>query len=206
MLGLVSLVLLAALVYFGMANTMLESLGLADVHAFVFIGLLLGGSFVELPVIPGRADISLNFGGSLIPLVFAAYFLSRRESWGELLWTLAAIAINTAVVYSTSQTVSFGLAQREIISPIWFFSIISGVTGFLVTKSHRSALVASTLAIILADLIHLITVYNTNVPIFAAIGGEGIFDTVILSGLVTLFLSEIVGRNRTIIDSTSSNE
>lgn len=205
MSGVLILLLAAASIYFGIAYNVLEHLGLTDSQALLIIGLMIGGSFIDIPLLTGRTEISINMGGAVVPLALAVYFFSRADSYNELFRGFGAVIITTGVVYGISQVINLGLPQREIIHPIWFFGIISGITGFLTAKSHRHAFTASTFGIILTDIIHLVKAYEMNLPAIAAIGGRGVFDTVIFAGLAAVSLVEIVGENRIQLNGTSED-
>lgn len=205
MSGVLILLLAAASVYFGIAYNVLEQMGLTDTQALLIIGLMIGGSFLDIPLLPGRTEISINMGGVIVPLVLAVYFFSRVDSYHELFGGFGAVMITTGIVYGISQIISFGLPQREIIDPVWFFGIISGITGFLTARTHRHAFIASTFGIILTDIIHLVKAYEAYLPAIAAIGGRGIFDTIIFAGLAAVVLVEVFGDSRIKLPNTTED-
>lgn len=74
MSGVLILLLAAASIYFGIAYNVLEHLGLTDSQALLIIGLMIGGSFIDIPLLTGRTEISINMGGAVVPLALAVYF------------------------------------------------------------------------------------------------------------------------------------
>ena len=52
----------AALVYFGLAHRVLDRMRLTDRQALLLIGLMLLGSFVDIPLLRNTVDLSINVG------------------------------------------------------------------------------------------------------------------------------------------------
>ncbi|MFS8572850.1 MAG: hypothetical protein LOD85_07475, partial [Clostridia bacterium] len=65
--GLVILFAAALLVYFGAAHRVLDRMRLTDGQALLFLGLMVAGSFLDLPLVGGRSSLSVNVGGALVP-------------------------------------------------------------------------------------------------------------------------------------------
>ncbi|NLL49014.1 MAG: DUF1614 domain-containing protein, partial [Firmicutes bacterium] len=75
--GTALLLLVAALIYFGVGQRLLDRMRLTDTQALIFIALMIGGSFVTIPLHQGRTSVSLNLGGAVVPLALVVYLLAR---------------------------------------------------------------------------------------------------------------------------------
>ena len=194
--GMILLLIVAALIYFGAAQRVLDRMRLTDSQALLFIGLMIGGSFIDIPLYRGVAEVSINVGGAIVPLGLAIYLLIRADTARERVRGIAASLVTAAVIYGISQFFTFDPPGRGIIDPIWLFSIVAGVVGYLTGRSRRSSFIAGTLGIILTDFIHLVTAIVTRVSTTVAIGGAGIFDTIVIAGFIAVGLAEFVGETR----------
>ncbi len=194
--GMILLLIVAALIYFGLTQRILDRMRLTDTQALLFIGLMIAGSFINIPLFQGRTEVSVNVGGALIPLVLAIYLLTKADSTRE--WTRALIAaiVTAGVVYGISQVTDFEPPRRDILDPVWLFGIVAGVVGYLAGRSRRASFIAGTLGIIITDLVHMIRAFAVDLPTTVAIGGAGIFDTIVLAGIIAVSLAEVVGESR----------
>lgn len=194
--GLVLLLAVAALIYFGLLHRVLDRMRLTDRAALAIIGLLIVGSFLDLSI---TRDVSINLGGALVPLGVAAYLLLTADDRREWLRALAATAVVTVAIYTISWMYDFGPEppQRGFVDPLWLFGGIAGAIAYLATgRSRRSSFVAATLGIILTDIADWIRAGIIGMPATIAIGGAGVFDSVVVAGLVAVGLAEIVGEVR----------
>lgn len=192
-LGTIILIVAAILVYFGVAQRLLDRMRLTDRAALLFIGDMLLGSYI--PNIPLGNRLALNVGGGLVPIGFALYlWLTADESserWRALWATLiASILVYAATIYMPSEPDSI------LIDPTYAFAIIAGLTAYLLGRSRRASFIAGILSIALNDLIYAFQVSYHQQAGSTTIGGAGIFDTLVLSGLLAVGLSEIIGETR----------
>ncbi len=188
--GIIILLALAVVVYAGFAHRVLDRLRLTDRGALLFLLAMLIGGF--LPDIPLGANISINIGGGLIPIVLVIYLFSKAESW-ETGRTLIAIIITTAAVYATFKIMPLEPTYNIFLDPLYLASIVAGLTAYLVGKSRRSAFIAGVMAIILSDLLAFIENALLGGKTTIVIGGAGFFDAVVISGFLALGLAELFG-------------
>jgi uncharacterized membrane protein len=190
------LVVVAALIYFGVAQRMLDKMRLTDTQALLFIGLMVAGSFITIPLLSGRTSISLNIGGSLVPLGIVIYLLTTADSAYERVRALIASVVSAAIIFGIAQYTDFDPSSGTFIDPLWLFSIISGIVGYLAGRSRRAAFIAGVLGILLTDLVHAVRAWLANMNTRTAIGGAGVFDAMIVAGIIAVALAEIVGETR----------
>lgn len=194
--GMTVLVVVAALVYFGVAQRVLDKMRLSDTQALVFIGLMVAGSFITVPLLSGRTSISLNIGGTLVPLGIAIYLLITADSAYERIRALLAAVVTAAIVFGIAQYTDFDPSSGAFIDPLWLFSIVSGIVGYLAGRSRRAAFIAGVLGILLTDLVHALRAWMVNLNTTTVLGGAGVFDSMIISGIIAVALAEIVGEAR----------
>jgi uncharacterized membrane protein len=194
--GLILLIITAALVYFGLAQRVLDRMNLTDGQAFIFLGLMIVGSFLNLPISRGPVAISVNFGGAVVPLVLIFYLVSRAGTSAEKWRGLVAGVATGVVIWGFAKLVGYREPAEQWLDPIWSYSLIAGVIGYLAGRSRRSAFIAGTLGVIVADLIHMGIALAKGMATTVAIGGAGVFDSVVLAGLIAVTLAEVVGESR----------
>jgi len=97
----------------------------------------------------------------------------------------------------------YGLAKllpaepgRLLFDPTYLFAGAAGLVAYLFGRSRRAAFIAGLLSIILADVIQLTELIMGGIPGRTDIGGAGIFDSVILSGVLAVAFAEILGETR----------
>ncbi|SFQ96644.1 DUF1614 domain-containing protein [Desulfoscipio geothermicus] len=201
-IGIIVLIAVSILIYFGLAQRVLDRMRLSDRAALGIIALLAVGSFIDIPLSTGRYDVSVNLGGALVPLGVAIYLLTRAgtdREWGRAL--LAAV-ITGAVIFGVGN-----LMGRTEIEPggrffgyldaLWVYPIIGGLVAYIAGRSRRSAFIAATLGLMLVDVAYLVWLVYTGAPAGrVAIGGAGAFDGIVLAGIVAVLLAEIIGETR----------
>ncbi len=92
-------VLLALLVLLtaGFGGAWCERLGLTRTACALWAGLALAASGVNLPL-PPHGAVLINPGGTVVPLAFAAFVLSRPGPRGRLWWMRLAAAVTACAV------------------------------------------------------------------------------------------------------------
>lgn len=188
--GIIILLVVAVIVYAGFAHRVLDRLRLSDKAALLFLVAMLLGGF--LPEIPLGANLSINIGGGLIPLILVGYLFSKAESW-EIGRTVIAVVIATAVVYAAMKIMPLEPTYNLFIDPLYLIAITAGLIAYLAGRSRRGAFIAGVMAIILSDLLAFLENTLMGVTAATAIGGAGFFDAVVISGFIALGLAELFG-------------
>ncbi|HHW10373.1 MAG TPA: DUF1614 domain-containing protein [Firmicutes bacterium] len=195
-LGLILLFILAAIVYFGLAERVLDRLRLTDTQALIFLALMVAGSFITVTLLTAPFELTVNLGGAVVPVILAVYLLWRADSTWEWVRALLAAAGTAAGIWLIASLTDFDPPQADLFDPLWLYSLVGGVIAYLLGRSRRAAFVAGTLGVILADLGHLVQVWRRGLPSTVAIGGAGVFDAVIIAGIISVGLAELVGETR----------
>ena len=196
-IGTALLLIIAALIYFGVGQRLLARLRLTDTQALIAIALMIGGSFITLPLSTGRTSVGINLGGGLVPLGLTVYLLIKADTARERIRSLVAALVTGGIIYGVSQFTDFDPSSPYLfIDPLWLFSIVAGIVGYLSGRSRRASFIAGVLGLFVVDLIHFGQALLSNMPTRVVLGGAGVFDAMIVSGLIAVGLAEFVGETR----------
>ncbi|MBS3984247.1 MAG: DUF1614 domain-containing protein [Selenomonadales bacterium] len=190
--GLIALVIVTILIMSGVAQRVLDRMKMNDRTALMLVlAMLIGGFLPDLPLAP---TLAINVGGGLIPIGISLYLFvtagTAKERWRTVLATIAT----TAAIYLVSAYLP--TEKHMLLDPIYMFALIAGITAYLFGRSRRGSFIAGVLGVVLNDLIYGIQLYIGPFEGATTIGGTGIFDTVVLAGLIAVLLAELVGETR----------
>lgn len=195
-LGMIVLFVVAGLVYFGLAQRVLDRMRLTDAQALAFLGGIIVGGLIDVPLARGNVNVSINVGGALVPLALAIYLLVRADTTWEWVRALLASLATAAAIWLIGSLTDFDVASATFLDPVWLTGLIGGVMGYLAGRSRRSAFIAGSVGVILADVAHLISVSMRGMRADVAIGGAGAFDAVVLAGVIAVIFAEVFGETR----------
>ncbi len=193
-IGMIVLVAAAILIYLGVAQRVLDRLRLTDKAALIFVAALIAGGF--LPDIPLSDNVSVNIGGALVPLALAVYLIARAGTAREKSRAVVAALITSVVVYAAMKIMPLEPTYNFFLDPIYTFAIIAGVVGYLAGRSRRSAFVAGSMGLLLTDIYSRIEIAIRGGSGRMTIGGAGVFDSIIIGGILALLLAEVIGETR----------
>ena len=83
--------------------------------------------------------------------------------------------------------------EQIVIDPNYLFGLIGGAVAYLFGRSRRGAFVAGVLGSLIAAFWDAVEVWNQGVQQTLSLGGAGLLDTIVISGLVAVLLAELVG-------------
>jgi len=193
-LGLIILLIVTALVFFGLAHRVLDRLRLSDGVALAVIVAIIAGTFIPDISITNR--VAINIGGAIIPLALAVYLFIKAGTAKEKTRAVVASIIAGAVVYGISKVLPTGPEENQFMNYYYLYAIIGGGVAYLLGRSRRSAFIAGIMAIILSDLSQAVVNWYTGIPGKTVFGGAGAFDATIISGIFAVVLAEVVGEAR----------
>ncbi|MGN0801169.1 MAG: DUF1614 domain-containing protein [Candidatus Faecivicinus sp.] len=189
-IGLVLLVIAGVLVLFGVGQRVLDKLRLTDRQALLFIALIIAGGFI--PDIPVTPLFSFNIGGALIPLGLCVYLWIKADTTAERVRSIAAALATGAVVYALGRFMP-DEPETIVIDPGYMHGLAAGVIGYLFGQSRRGAFIAGVVGVMLASVASAVQVWSMGVNQRLVLGGAGAFDVVVMSGLIAVLLSELIG-------------
>lgn len=193
-IGMIILLVVSILIFLGLAERVLDRLRLSDRAALIFIGAMLVGGF--LPDIPLSAELAINVGGGIIPLILVGYLFVKAGTAAERLRAVIALLITAVVVYIVLKIIPLEPTYAFLMDPLYLIALIAGLAGYLAGRSRRSAFIAGVGAIVLNDIFTRLELYVRGASSELVIGGAGIFDATLISGLIALGLAELIGELR----------
>lgn len=183
-LGIFLLLGFIILIYLGFMHRVLHRMYLSPKGALFIIAAIILGSF--LPEIPLYGAYRVNIGGGVIPLAVVIYILLRSGSKREQVRSLMVAVLVSLTIYLTDQylPVEPGLLGYDL-DPIFLPAPIAAISAYLLGRSRRAAFCGAILGVIGADLL-------TRTGGFT-LGGGGLFDTIVISGLLAVLITEFFG-------------
>lgn len=192
--GMIILLALSVLVFLGLAQRVLDRLALTDRAALLFIGAMLVGGF--LPDIPITPNFAINIGGGIIPIILVGYLFYRAGTTAERARAAIALLATAVVVYILLKIIPLEPTYPMLLDPLYLVALLAGIAGYLAGRSRRSAFIAGVGAVVLNDIFTRVELLFTGGASRLVIGGAGIFDAVLISGLIALGLAELIGEIR----------
>ncbi|MGI6357277.1 MAG: DUF1614 domain-containing protein [Bacillota bacterium] len=191
--GAITLLIASVLIYFGLAQRLLDRMRLSDRAALLFLGAMLVGSYI--PDIQLTPLLGINIGGGLVPLVLALWLWFTADEAKEKWRAALATAIGGTLIYLAS-TYLPGDPANMVIDPMYLYALLAGFTAYIIGRSRRASFIAGVLSVVANDIAYAIGLAMRGYPGGTVIGGAGMFDTVIIAGLLAVLLAELVGETR----------
>ncbi|WP_054697414.1 DUF1614 domain-containing protein [Syntrophomonas palmitatica] len=186
--GLIALLVVSILIYFGAAHRVLDRMRLTDKSALAVIAAIIVGSFVDIPV---TARVTINLGG-IIAVILAFYVLLGAGTAMEKIRAVVAAAVTALVLFLAARYL--GAEPESIfIDPIYIYPIVAGIVGYLAGRSRRGAFFAAVIGVLALDIGQYIYLVRTGVRGTVHIGGAGAFDSLVLAGILAVLLAEFIG-------------
>jgi len=193
--GIVALAVVSVVIFFGLAQRVLDRMGLTNWQAIGIILAMLVGTFIDIPIWRGDINVTMNLGGALIPLLLCIYLLVKAGSGKE-----KGRAIIAAVVTAVATSVIGGVLMTgevsdrfALLDPIYVYPLVAGLIAYILGRSRRAAFVAAVLGVMGMDLYHWFWLFRNDVPGTVYFGGAGAFDSIVIAGIFAVVLAEVVG-------------
>lgn len=191
MVGITVLVIVAVLIYLGLAQRVLDRMRLTDREALLFIAAMAAGNF--LPEIPITANVAVNIGGAIIPGILVVYLFVKAGTAKEKTRAVIATLVATAVIYGANKLLPARPLFALPIDPMYFYALLAAAAGYIAGRSRRSAFIAGVGSMILVDVISRLEVAFIGGKSSVTIGGAGLFDGVVIVGVLAVALAELFG-------------
>lgn len=189
--GLITLVVISILIYFGIAHRALDRLRLSDRGALAVIAAIIVGSFFDVPL---TSRITINLGG-VVAVGLAVYvWLAAGTAFEKMRSAIAAII--TALTLFLAGRYLGAEEQTMFVDPIYVYPIVAGIVGYLAGRSRRGAFFAAVMGVFALDLGQLYYLARTGARGIVHVGGAGAFDSLILAGILAVLLAELIGETR----------
>ncbi|MDU4960669.1 MAG: DUF1614 domain-containing protein [Sporomusaceae bacterium] len=194
-IGMIMLLIVGMLVYFGLAQRILDRMRLTDKQALLFIGGIILGSFIDIPVMRSPVEVNINVGGALLPAILSVWLIMKADEPREKIRAVVAAVLVAAAVWLGSRYLPYE-PENMFIDPKLLYGLAAGLIAYMAGRSRRSAFIGGVLGIILSDIVHMFTIIRMGIPGTTNLGGAGAFDVTIIAGLVGVMLAELVGETR----------
>jgi uncharacterized membrane protein len=192
-IGILSLILVTALVYLGFLHRVLDRMRLTKVQALVILLAMLAAGF--LPNIPIYAGLSINIGGALIPIAVGLYLIITADTAIEKQRALITSGVVAVLVYLSEKILPLEPGALGFdVDPLFVPAIIAAITAYVLGRSRRSAFIGGVFGVILTDVFawtENLVLYRLHVPI--VLGSTGVFGAAIIAGMGAVLLAELVG-------------
>ena len=178
--GLLLLIISAILVYCGLLQRVLDRMYLTDRQALMVIGLMILGTFlpnVELGL------LSVNIGGAIIPLGICIYLIFKADETRIL--TAAAVCALSFLLPAEAETMP--------LDPMWVYGILGGTIAWFLGRSRRAAFICGVAGVALADIVSAFVAWGQGYHNQLVLGGGGIADAAVISGVISVLLCELLG-------------
>lgn len=194
-IGMITLLVVGVLVYFGLAQRILDRMRMTDKQALLFIGGIIIGSFIDIPIMRSPVQVSINVGGALLPAALSVWLIIKADETQEKVRAILASLLVAAAVSLGSRYLPYE-PENMFLDPKLIYGLAAGLIAYLAGRSRRSAFIGGVLGIVLSDVVHMVTILGLGIPGTTDIGGAGAFDVVIIAGLVAVMVAELVGETR----------
>ncbi|MBQ2700511.1 MAG: DUF1614 domain-containing protein [Clostridia bacterium] len=188
-IGMVLLTATAVLVFFGVTQRVLDKMRMTDKGALLMAAAMFFGSL--LPNLR-FGSIEMNIGGALVPVGISLYLICTAGSFKEGARAVIGSILTGAAVYFLGQWMP---DEPEAIGfdPNYVYGLFAGLTAYLLGRSRRGAFVSGILGVILADVTVALVNWQKGIEQPLVLGGAGMFDVTVISGLTAVILAELVG-------------
>ena len=82
-IGVILLILVAILIYFGVLHRVLDRMRLSDRAALAIIVAMAAGSFVDVTLLRAPVQVRMNIGSGAIPIIAAIWLIATAEEAEE---------------------------------------------------------------------------------------------------------------------------
>jgi len=188
-IGMILLTVTAILVFFGAAQRVLDKLHLTDRMALLLIALMFFGTLIPNVRF---GNVAVGIGGALIPLGICIYLLIKADTARERVRALIGAALTAGAVYALSVFMP-DEPEAIILDPLYAYGLAGGLIAYLLGRSRRGAFICGVLGVMLADVAVAVINWNNGVDQALVLGGAGVFDASVISGLIGVLLAELIG-------------
>lgn len=195
-LGSILLVIFAVLIYFGLAQRVLDRMQMTDRAALAWVAAMVLGGFINVTLFRRPVELIVNLGGGVVPLLWAGYLFTTADTAWEKTRAALATAVTLGTVYALGKIMPSEPTDLFLLDPIYVYAVVAAVVAYVFGRSRRASFIAALLGVLGLDLVHLAEMSVLGVPGRAWIGGGGAFDAIVLAGFLAVGIAEIVGETR----------
>ncbi len=188
-IGMILLTIVAVLVFFGVAQRVLDKLYLTDRAALVLIALMFFGTLIPNVTI---GNVIVSIGGAVIPLGVCIYLLIRAGTTKERVRALIGSVVTAGIIYGLSALMP-DEPEAIVIDPMYLYGLVGGIVAYILGRSRRGAFICGVLGVMLADIAVAVVNWTGGIDQTLVLGGAGVFDAIVISGILGVVLAELIG-------------
>ncbi|MBQ8654245.1 MAG: DUF1614 domain-containing protein [Clostridia bacterium] len=190
--GMMILTVVAVLLFCGVLQRVLDRMYLSDRAALLLIALMFVGGLLPNVEI-GRVSVSL--GGAVIPTGVCLWLLIKADTVQEKLRSLGGVILTGTAIYLLGRLLP-AEAEELPADPNLIYGAAAGVIACILGRSRRCAFICGVLGVIAADVAVALINWSKGVDQQLVLGGAGLADTAVISGVLAVLLAELVGEIR----------
>ncbi len=188
-IGMILLTIVAILVFFGVAQRVLDKMYLSDKMALLLIALMFFGTLIPNVTI---GLVSFSLGGFVIPIGVCVYLFIKAGTAKERIRAIVGALITGGIIYALSALLP-DEPERMVIDPMYLYGVVGGLVAYLLGRSRRGAFICGVMGILFSDLAQAIVNWSNGLHQPLVLGGAGVFDAMIFSGILGVVLCELIG-------------
>lgn len=187
--GTMILTIAAVLVYCGVLERVLDRMYLTDRAALCVIAAMFVGTLLP-NVTLGRVSVSI--GGAVVPLLVCIWVFFRADTAMERARTLLGCVLTGAAVYGLSLLLP-SEPESLPVEPTLLYGVSGGLIAWALGRSRRGAFICGVVGVLLADVTTGLVNWAQGINQTLVLGGAGLADSVVISGVLAVALAELVG-------------
>lgn len=188
---------LIILIMFGAGQRILDRLRLSDKWALIILSAIVVGLII--PPIKIGDMFSFSIGGFLIPFGLCIYLLVRAGWSMDLVRAFTGTILTASAILLLEIFLPSRTPEQIVVDNIYLYGIVAGIIAYVLGRSRRNAFICSVFGLTLSSV--AVFIYNltqgVNTPL--ALGAGGMFDSIILSVLISVGLAELIGKTAEIV-------
>ncbi len=162
---------------------------LTDRAALLIAALIFfGGLLPDIRI----GQVAVNLGGAVVPLGVCVWLLVKTDTRQEVGRAIFGSVLTAVAVYALGRLLPAEPEQMAV-DPHYLYGMAGGAIAYLLGRSRRAAFICGVLGVILADAAVAVINWRSGVETTLRLGAAGAMDTVVISGLLAVLLSELVG-------------
>ena len=175
---------------FGVGQRILDDLRLSDKWALVIlISICIG---IVIPPIWIGKYFCFSIGGFLIPLALSIYlFVSCGKR--DLLRALFGTFLVAGIIYGLEWILPAD-PEEVLVDNMYVYGVVAGIVAYALGRSRRNAFVSCLFGITLAQLVQWVINMCSGEKSILGLGVGGAFSTYIVAIIISVALSEFLGR------------
>lgn len=188
---IISVLILALL--FGAGQRILDKMRLSDRWAIVILLAIMVG--IIIPPIKIGKNFSFSIGGFLIPFGICMYMLIKTGFSPDLLRAYIGTIVTAGAIVLIQYIMPSKTPEDIVIDNVWLYGLVAGLTAYILGRSRRNAFICSVLGLLLSSVVNFLISLGKGAVTPLSLGVAGAFDTIIISTIIAVGLSELMGKS-----------